>query len=84
MVSPILRFLIKLQLLAGNILTPRNRKFLTQKGIQFYSTFSVCVRYIKDACEAEEDKWTIKLDTKSPNDMNTVLHDFEQFYKTLF
>ena len=38
----------------------------------------------EDACEAEEDKWTIKLDTKSPNGMNTVLHYFEQFYKTLF
>ena len=38
----------------------------------------------KDACEAEEDKWIIKLDTKSPNGMNTVLHDFGQFYKILF
>ena len=38
----------------------------------------------KDACEAEEDKWIIELDTKSPNGMNTVLHDFGQFYKTLF
>ena len=38
----------------------------------------------KDACEAEEDKWIIKLITKSPNGMNTVLHDFGQFYKTLF
>ena len=38
----------------------------------------------KDVCDAEEDKWIIKLDTKSPNGMNTVLHDFVQFYKTLF
>ena len=29
----------------------------------------------KDACEAEDDKWINKLDTKSPNGMNTALHD---------
>ena len=37
----------------------------------------------KDACKAEEDKWIIKLDTKSPNGMNTVLHNFGQFFTVL-
>ena len=36
------------------------------------------------ACEAREDSWIIKLDTRSPNGLNSKLNDYGNLYYSLF
>ena len=38
----------------------------------------------RSACEAREDSWIIKLDTRSPNRLNSKLNDYGNLYYSLF
>ena len=38
----------------------------------------------RSACEAREDSWIIKLDTRSPNGLNSKLDDYGNLYYSLF
>ena len=38
----------------------------------------------RSACEAREDSWIIKLDTRSPNGLNSKLNDYGNLYYSLF
>ena len=38
----------------------------------------------RSACEPREDSWIIKLDTRSPNGLNSKLNDYGNLYYSLF